>query len=291
MDPLIIQFGSGSLPRLPLHHNPGLEIVLLRRGQLSWTTEDVEEAVSPGTVYFTLPDQLHGSIHEFEPGHEWLFVVIAATRCAKHQLQLPAELPLSTQERTTIGRCLSQSRRHAFKASPALGLLLAELIEELKQPHEHLAAAKVRLLSSLLIIELVRSVQAECPSPAPQVRGRAEHRVRALVDELRKHPETRWQLDTLAKRCKLKRSQFAAIFLALTGDSPIRFLNRRRVQLACQYLKETEDSVTTIALNCGFESSQYFARVFKRFTGGLDARTYRTKTRQDRLAAKPQPTL
>jgi AraC-like DNA-binding protein len=48
-----------------------------------------------------------------------------------------------------------------------------------------------------------------------------------------------------------------------------------RVREACRLLRDTDRSITHIAMECGFGTSQYFAQVFKRCTGGLDARTYR----------------
>jgi AraC family L-rhamnose operon regulatory protein RhaS len=53
----------------------------------------------------------------------------------------------------------------------------------------------------------------------------------------------------------------------LTGDTPITYLNRLRVRHADQLLKTTDHSITDIAFECGFQSSQYFATVYRQFTG------------------------
>lgn len=276
MKSLIVQFGSGSVPRLPLHENQGIELVVIRRGHLLWTTDGFEESVSPGTVYFTLPGQLHGSAQEFEPGHQWIFVVIAATRPTKNRLELHPELGFSVPEARQITRCLLGSKRHAFRGSAMLGRLVEELIGELRRPglmHE----SKVRNLATLALLELYRSIMAETEQAVRQVHGGAEFRVRALIEQLRKQPQDKWTLEDLAKRCRMGRSRLATLFLAITGDTPIQFLNRLRVQAACRMLRETRLPITQVALECGFQSSQYFARIFKRFTGGLDARGYRRR--------------
>jgi hypothetical protein len=46
------------------------------------------------SLYFTLPGQEHGSVTEFEPGHEWFFVVI---RLATKQLDRPTPFGLPVQ--------------------------------------------------------------------------------------------------------------------------------------------------------------------------------------------------
>jgi AraC family L-rhamnose operon regulatory protein RhaS len=50
--------------------------------------------------------------------------------------------------------------------------------------------------------------------------------------------------------------------------TPIQYLNHCRLTAAARLLKETPNrSITQIALNCGFASSQYFATLFRRHFG------------------------
>jgi AraC family L-rhamnose operon regulatory protein RhaS len=48
----------------------------------------------------------------------------------------------------------------------------------------------------------------------------------------------------------------------------VEYLTRRRLEAAARYLQDQPDaSVTQIAFLCGFQSSQYFARVFRERLG------------------------
>ena len=61
----------------------------------------------------------------------------------------------------------------------------------------------------------------------------------------------------------------------------MQYLNALRVEKACALLKKDEErSVTDIALECGFATSQYFATVFRRHC--------RCTPREYRRAAKAQ---
>jgi AraC-like DNA-binding protein len=51
------------------------------------------------------------------------------------------------------------------------------------------------------------------------------------------------------------------------GMTPIAYLNRYRVTQAKQLLKETDRTITEIALDVGFSDSGYFSRVFRKETG------------------------
>lgn len=56
----------------------------------------------------------------------------------------------------------------------------------------------------------------------------------------------------------------------------MHYLNRLRIDRARVGLRNTAASITDIALDCGFCSSQHFARVFRQFTG-MTALEYRQK--------------
>ncbi|MCU0792012.1 MAG: AraC family transcriptional regulator [Opitutaceae bacterium] len=274
MSKLVLQSGVGSLARLAAHRNAGLEIVFVRRGHLLWQTEGVAEPVPPGAVYFTLPEQEHGSAEEFEPGHEWIYVILAPGRRGP----LHPALGFSLAEAAEIEGLLRESRRHSLGGGAAMEGWLAALVEEERAPgpwHE----ARVAALARAAVIELARCVRAHRGTEAPAVRSGAQERVRKLVAEIAADPARVWTLGEMAAYCRLGRTRFATVFRDQTGDSPTRFLHRVRVREACRLLRETDRSITHIAIECGFGTSQYFAQIFKRCTGGLDARSYRRQSR------------
>jgi len=51
------------------------------------------------------------------------------------------------------------------------------------------------------------------------------------------------------------------------GTTPIEYLQRYRINEAKLLLKETQQTITEIALNVGFSDSGYFGRIFRRETG------------------------
>jgi AraC-like DNA-binding protein len=267
---LVLQSGIGSLAKLAAHRNAGLEIVFVRRGHLLWQTQGVAEPVPPGSVYFTLPGQEHGSAEEFEPGHEWIYVIFAPGKSGP----LHPALGFNRAETLEIETMLREASRHCLAGGAAMEGLLAALVEEAKSPG-YLHKARVAALARAAVIELARCLRAQRTHTAPAVRSGAQERVRRLVATIAKDPSRAWTLDEMAQFCGLGRTQLASVFREQTGDSPIRFINRLRVRNACRLLRGTNRSITHIALECGFGTSQYFAQVFKRCTGGLDARTYR----------------
>jgi AraC family L-rhamnose operon regulatory protein RhaS len=92
--------------------------------------------------------------------------------------------------------------------------------------------------------------------------------VQLFLEDLRAHPENlalRWTLQEMADSCGLGVTQFVHHVRSLTNVSPMHYLTHCRLDLAAQVLRErSEATITDVALECGFSSSQYFATVFAR---------------------------
>ena len=74
-------------------------------------------------------------------------------------------------------------------------------------------------------------------------------------------------LDELAAVAGMSPRYFCRAFAALTGRTPIAYLNYYRIECACERLTLTDKSVTEIAFSCGFNDMSYFSRVFKQLKG------------------------
>jgi AraC family transcriptional regulator len=74
-------------------------------------------------------------------------------------------------------------------------------------------------------------------------------------------------LRELAKECRLSISHFAAAFRRSTGESPHRWLMKRRVEIAKEMLLSSELPLSAIALDCGFADQSHLTRLFTVMVG------------------------
>ena len=65
-------------------------------------------------------------------------------------------------------------------------------------------------------------------------------------------------LDDLAAMVHMSRRAYIRTFHAATGQSPIHFLIQTRIRRAADLLRKGEGTITQIALETGFEDSNYF---------------------------------
>ena len=71
----------------------------------------------------------------------------------------------------------------------------------------------------------------------------------------------------LARVAHVSPSHFSRQFRATFGETPHRYLQRRRVERAMELLRETDAPVTEICLDVGFMSLGTFSRTFSEIVG------------------------
>lgn len=107
-----------------------------------------------------------------------------------------------------------------------------------------------------------RSESAECwPS------GLRNERVGKVLQSIHAHPTEDWSLAGLAQVAGSSRSRLAADFRRYTGESPMRYLARWRMQLATHMLEDSAVSIAQAGQQVGYESEAAFKRAFRRHVG------------------------
>jgi transcriptional regulator GlxA family with amidase domain len=71
----------------------------------------------------------------------------------------------------------------------------------------------------------------------------------------------------LARLAFVSEAHFIRMFRATFGETPHRYLQRRRVERAMYLLRESDRSVTDICMETGFASLGTFSRTFKDIVG------------------------
>ncbi|UMZ72575.1 HTH-type transcriptional regulator YesS [Natranaerofaba carboxydovora] len=86
------------------------------------------------------------------------------------------------------------------------------------------------------------------------------------IDYIEKNYKKELKLEDVAKEVGLSSAYFSRIFKQETGLSFTEYVNRVRVKLSKEMLKDYS-SLADVALNVGFSDQSYFCKTFKRITG------------------------
>ncbi|WP_269522375.1 AraC family transcriptional regulator [Coraliomargarita parva] len=263
----VITSGHLRIDDLGLHKNRGMELTYISRGRMEWVVDGRIEVVQQGEIFFTLPWQLHGSPVLQQPENDaWhlLFKLGGDYRQPKQPLNFPQSLGFSKAVQARLSRCFSGAPRHAWPASPRIQKLFPWMVQEFESD-DLLRRHNGRNLLAAILVELARIIESE-----PEESGHAstgERRISRFLESLKTECGEEWTLEKMAAACGVRRTRFSNVVQKLTACAPMVYLQRLRIDLARDMLREDGISVTEIAFQCGFSSSQYFANVFRRMVG------------------------
>ena len=103
-----------------------------------------------------------------------------------------------------------------------------------------------------------------------------DERLENAIGYIEKNYAAKISVEDLAAVSRMSVSRFFPLFKSSTGMTPIDFLNNYRIGRAIILLMNDDElSIEEISEKCGFESSAYFRRVFKKTTG-RSPRAYRS---------------
>ena len=84
-------------------------------------------------------------------------------------------------------------------------------------------------------------------------------------------------LERIARAACMSKSYFSTIFRKMNGISVWDYITRKRVDLAVQYLQDSELPILAVAEKCGFSSISNFNRCFREVTGTAPSACRRAK--------------
>ena len=243
-------------------------LLRLAKGRTRWSVDGRTLELRENHVLIVLPGQVFSGIEASES---------TPIRVERVELELPRKtgkmsaaalskyLPMNRPEagliiETLAGMATPVARLNSEAVGRFSGIVRdARARSPLAQLH--LRAGFLHLLTSVCL------ALRESEAPDGDGASGTEVRVAAFLAELESRCPEDWTLEGMAESSGLKRSRFGGICRQLTGETPGTYLNRLRIRLSRKLLRDTRLSVTQIAFECGFGSSQYFAKTFRRFQG------------------------
>lgn len=129
---------------------------------------------------------------------------------------------------------------------------------------------------------LRKQIDPEVAQPAADrrrgLRPWQARKVRAYIDSHIAGPVLVAELCDLVQ---LSETYFSRAFRRTFGKSPHAFVIGRRVQLAAQYMLQTEAPLSDIALQCGFSDQPHLCKHFRQTTGQTPAAWRRAHSSED----------
>lgn len=246
------------------HCNEGIEIGFVSAGRLPFGIGQKSLTVGPGELTITRPWQRHRVGDPNVPACHYSWIILdVGMRRPNQAWQWPKWLlfPKSGLERLT--ETLRQNEDPVWHGDQTIGDCFSRLDEIVGRGVGETNLVRLKIVINELVVLLAELLESRNPKLDASLSG-SERTVHLFLESLTRRLDEPWTLGSMADACGLGRSQFSTLCRKITNLSPITYLGELRLEgAAALLLADSRMSVTEIAFRCGFQSSQYFAKVFR----------------------------
>lgn len=248
------------------HSNTSYEIHYTERGRGAVTIDGESHPVTEDTLYITGPGVEHAqATAPGEPMTEYCLYL----NCRRAAADPRDPFALFADTAFWMGR--DEGRIYP---------LLKQLIEENRRPQPDTAEMSETILRQI-IITLIRMYRQQTPArPAPSLAPKLTRAVlMPVIEDAFFYRYKTLTLDDLSGLLNLSVRQTQRLLRQSFGKTFSQKLTEARMAAACQYLLNTNLTVTEISDRTGFSSVEHFSAAFRRFNG--------VSPRQFRKAGEP----
>lgn len=238
------------------HMHKYYEFYYLHSGNCVFSVNNTLYPLSAGDAFLVAPEDCHFTCYEGSVPCERTTVYFYTEHLStellnslpefKTMLEKSGKIVLVKERQTIIETLLqhmfAESSQSDTYSAPLLSIQLSELLLQLKR-------------NGLFVYEKLKE-------KAP-----IGEDIEAVMEYINLNYHLPITLVEIAQKANLSPTYLSKKFRRITGVTFKEYLNYIRIRRASQALLTTDDSITQIAADCGFNGSNYFKDIFRKTTG------------------------
>lgn len=231
------------------HYHDWYELYYITKGRCVYQVANKSFLLEPGDWIFIPPKVKHKNFYRTENTERYLvyFSKDYINPCLHGKI---CEFALKT--------CFSPEN----KESTYLTNLISNALEEFQNPSEFSKELYKSYLFQIMITLLTKAPMKESDGQNMNMYFLAQNTIEYIND----HFNENITLNELADMNYITPGYLSSVFKKATGFNISNFIQTRRLIHAKNLLCETDDSISVISEKCGFNDSNYFSVVFKKYT-------------------------
>ncbi|WP_103068004.1 AraC family transcriptional regulator [Aquimarina sediminis] len=253
-----LQFGyykySKVRPQLSLHqHSNVIEICFCIKGEQHYEMDNQLFRLHGNDILIIPPDEKHSTGDFPEDKGELFWLQIVYSDYKDKLCNLPND-----QSDYLLEELIKNSKR-VFKGAFQIKFILEKLLNEIGTSDQILSKITIDQLIVQVLLEVLHlSKRKQDSSPLKKLNVIDNYILENMYRII--------YVDELADISKVSVGYFKSWFKKMVGIPPKEYVNRVKIeQSKIDLLKK--DTITTVAFDLGFSSSQYFSTTFKKYTG------------------------
>ena len=241
------------------HFHPYYEIGYLLNGKRNMTINQNIYAMEKGDIVLVNKGALHKGSNATTPGEyiDWISLYFREEYLAPFKQALGNDAIVKCFEDNAVIKIPAKRREY-------VGELFLKMLYEYGNIDElsHMLLTTYFSEFMALLIRYSKNIDSEPAKLNPD-----DEYIADAAQYLFANYSKNITLDHIAYKYNMSKSSFSKKFKSLIGCGFKEYLISIRIREACKRLVETDDSITDIALECGFSDSNYFGDAFKKIKG------------------------
>ena len=278
--PHIIELGAKKNHSIHLNSFPEsvsefIRIYYINEGKFEWRINDETYILYPGDLSLIMPNEKFGSEKGVLEIGSISWIHIKVQNHSTNELLSGKWSSLSETENQAINKVLAMSTMPVLSKLPEAGRILRYIHDEII--HQEIGySTRVNQLIDELFIIITRHLTKQ------NNRARDFPKVFMQLEQaLRQNLSQQWTVEEMAAIAGMGTTLFNEKVKSYTGFTPLNYLINIRISEAIKLLKKKDVSITDIALDTGFYSSQHFSTTFKKLTGYTPSEFRKNNLSQD----------
>ncbi len=251
------------------HSHKFCEIFYLKTGSCIYSVNNNTYHLSPGDLFIVCPWDTHCTRYEGLVPCERIVVYCNLDTLPEYYWQSHPEI---RNELSRSGKVVLMK-----KGQHQLETLLNQMLEENNLPDEY-----SHDFLTLQMMTMFLSIQRNGIFVYEQIKPSLGITISSDIEDTLRYIAQNYAmpitLEEVADNINLSPTYLSKKFKKVTGVTFKEYVNYIRIRQACQMLLTTDDNINTIALNCGFNSSNYFKDCFRRING-ISPRSFRKQSK------------
>lgn len=236
----------------PMSHH----VIMAYNGQMQRMERRTGRAVAIGT---------------FRPG---VVIIIPEGSSSRWDIPKPVDVVQLYLPHTTLKRVADEANQAApidlLERTAYPDLITTRLLlsaADVLEGNEALDTLFRQQMTDLLAMRLLAAHTGSPTMIQPATGGLSPKVLLRAIERLRSDSDADVSLSALASEAGLSRFHFCRAFKDSTGLSPHAWLRQHRLEQAMSMLRDTDDSIVSIAVALGYSSQTAFAAAFRKLTG------------------------
>jgi len=247
-----------NLPKGLFHDHDYTELVIVADGKATHLVEDCEDNVSIGDVLVIQPGYLHA--YDKFSNFRVLNILYKREELSLPQLDrhtLPLFEILFPDKKTFDVNAMAKPVMH-LRPDDLKNIMI--MIDRLQKECKGVLPGNLYLSLSIFMditIELGRLSDYEIP------RRKISFQIGEAIGFINRNYKNKIPINNLARLSKMSHRNFFRQFKLNVGKSPLEYIIELRLKEARKLLIYSDDTISEIAMHCGFYDSNYFCRIFR----------------------------